>query len=253
VRRAFAARRRRRGATGQDVRPVEVVSPTDALVACPPSRSRSKRLLRLKKEVLARLAHPPLFLPLAPLEQDDEPAIAPDVPVPAKASPNALSTASLPALPGSRQAHSDVPPVLRPFNAHLLAALGQTRFDTVVVTPPAGLSWAEIAALPIRQLTADPAFVYLWVGEGGADGLEKGREALARWGFRRCEEIVWVKTNKATAKGFGVRLLPGLYAGRLVPRLTLLTSVDATPPPWPAVHRRTQRPAPSSPTPRSTA
>jgi hypothetical protein len=27
-------------------------------------------------------------------------------------------------------------------------------------------------------------------------GLEEGRLALRKWGFRRCEDIVWAKTNK---------------------------------------------------------
>ena len=27
-------------------------------------------------------------------------------------------------------------------------------------------------------------------------GLDKGRECLKKWGFRRCEDICWIKTNK---------------------------------------------------------
>lgn len=165
-------------------------------------------------------------------------------------------TTPLAALPASRPVPlSETSPAVLPFNAHLLATLGQTHFDTVVVTPPAGLGWAEIATLPIRQLTADPSFVYLWVGEGGADGLEKGRETLARWGFRRCEEIVWVKTGRASAKGSSVRLL--LAAGDLAgPDLTRPDAFSPAATPlllllllrrWPI------RPAPSLPTPRSTA
>lgn len=34
--------------------------------------------------------------------------------------------------------------------------------------------------------------MFLWVGSGGRNGLEKGREILARWGYRRCEDICWL-------------------------------------------------------------
>ena len=46
----------------------------------------------------------------------------------------------------------------------------------------------------------------MWVGSGAGDGLERGREVLAKWGYRRCEDVVWVKTNKTTNKGPGVRI-----------------------------------------------
>lgn len=39
------------------------------------------------------------------------------------------------------------------------------------------------------------SFVFLWVGTGAADGLERGREVLAKWGFRRCEDIVCVSVR----------------------------------------------------------
>lgn len=31
---------------------------------------------------------------------------------------------------------------------------------------------------------------------GSAEGLDAGRHCLRKWGFRRCEDIVWIKTNK---------------------------------------------------------
>ena len=37
-------------------------------------------------------------------------------------------------------------------------------------------------------------FLFLWVGAG--EGLDKGRQLLKNWTFRRCEDIVWIKTNK---------------------------------------------------------
>lgn len=83
----------------------------------------------------------------------------------------------------------------------ILSSLAPQHFDVILLHPPASASWAEIAALPIRQLSADPGFVFLWVGTGDSDGLERGRECLARWGFRRAEDIVWVKTNRRSAGG----------------------------------------------------
>ncbi len=31
---------------------------------------------------------------------------------------------------------------------------------------------------------------------GTAEGLDAGRHCMAKWGFRRVEDIVWIKTNK---------------------------------------------------------
>jgi len=42
------------------------------------------------------------------------------------------------------------------------------------------------------------SFVFLWVGDGRDDGLERGRDCLQRWGFRRCEDIVWAQTESCT-------------------------------------------------------
>jgi len=77
-------------------------------------------------------------------------------------------------------------------------ATAGTRFDVILLRPTG--TWAETAELPIRNLSADPSFVFLWVGKGDDAGLEKGRECFAKWGFRRAEDIVWVKTNKGRPK-----------------------------------------------------
>jgi hypothetical protein len=77
-------------------------------------------------------------------------------------------------------------------------ATAGTRFDVILLRPTG--TWAETAELPIRNLSADPSFVFLWVGKGDDEGLEKGRECFAKWGFRRAEDIVWVKTNKRRLK-----------------------------------------------------
>nr|CAB3494548.1 unnamed protein product [Digitaria exilis] len=96
-----------------------------------------------------------------------------------------------------------------------------TKFDVILVDPPweeyvhrAPVSIAEflflwelvrflwschvIIGYLIQQAIADtPSFIFLWVGDGV--GLEQGRQCLKKWGFRRCEDVCWVKTNKKNA------------------------------------------------------
>jgi N6-adenosine-specific RNA methylase IME4 len=102
-----------------------------------------------------------------------------------------------------------------------LTSLG-THFDVVLIDPPweeyynrtahmmPGLSnvtdsskpfWTydELAALEINAITASPSFLFLWVGSGG-EALDEGRHLLNSWGFRRSEDIVWVKTNKENSR-----------------------------------------------------
>lgn len=126
------------------------------------------------------------------------------------------------------QAH---PPTHLPLSS--LPYLHPTKFDVILIDPPyaaasetsqipshtggdeaatsshdisygGGIDWDQIASLPIPSLSADPSFIFLWVGHGNSDGLERGREVLAKWGFRRCEDIVWVKTNRRSNRGPGV-------------------------------------------------
>ncbi|CAA6655465.1 unnamed protein product [Spirodela intermedia] len=87
-----------------------------------------------------------------------------------------------------------------------------TKFDVILVDPPweeyvhraPGVadhmeSWTfeEIQNLKIEAIADTPSFIFLWVGDGV--GLEQGRQCLKKWGFRRCEDICWVKTNKTNA------------------------------------------------------
>ncbi|GJM84689.1 hypothetical protein PR202_ga00382 [Eleusine coracana subsp. coracana] len=87
-----------------------------------------------------------------------------------------------------------------------------TKFDVILVDPPweeyvhraPGITdhieyWTpeEIMNLKIEAIADTPSFLFLWVGDGV--GLEQGRQCLKKWGFRRCEDICWVKTNKKNA------------------------------------------------------
>lgn len=113
------------------------------------------------------------------------------------------------------------PPAYFPANLRTMdlpAALG-AKFDVVLVDPPLeeyarhravetdSWSWKEISALNVNDVLADSAFVFLWVGS--AEGLDAGRDLLAHWGLRRCEEICWVKTNKRTPSSVPVPLEEG--------------------------------------------
>ncbi|XP_057952224.1 N6-adenosine-methyltransferase non-catalytic subunit MTB [Malania oleifera] len=87
-----------------------------------------------------------------------------------------------------------------------------SKFDVILVDPPweeyvhraPGVAdhmeyWTfeEILNLKIEAIADTPSFIFLWVGDGV--GLEQGRQCLKKWGFRRCEDICWVKTNKSNA------------------------------------------------------
>ncbi|XP_077226278.1 N6-adenosine-methyltransferase non-catalytic subunit MTB-like [Tasmannia lanceolata] len=87
-----------------------------------------------------------------------------------------------------------------------------TKFDVILVDPPweeyvhraHGVTdhmeyWTpkEIQNLKIEAIADTPSFIFLWVGDGV--GLEQGRLCLKKWGFRRCEDICWVRTNRLNA------------------------------------------------------
>ncbi|CAJ1367420.1 unnamed protein product [Effrenium voratum] len=91
-----------------------------------------------------------------------------------------------------------------------LTSLG-TKFDVILLDPPweeyqtrvAGMyvpdedlsTWSleELKALKIAEISECQSFVFLWCGE---THLEHARELFKKWGFRRIEDICWVKTNR---------------------------------------------------------
>jgi len=91
-----------------------------------------------------------------------------------------------------------------------LSSLG-TKFDVVLLDPPweeyqtrvAGMyvpdedlsTWTldELKALKVGEVSDHQSFVFLWCGE---THLEHARELFKKWGFRRIEDICWVKTNR---------------------------------------------------------
>lgn len=90
---------------------------------------------------------------------------------------------------------------LKTFDLKTLAV----KFDVILIEPPleeyfrgtssAGnfWNWDEIKNLEIEAISSHRSFVFLWCGS--SEGLDMGRTCLKKWGFRRCEDICWIKTN----------------------------------------------------------
>lgn len=91
-----------------------------------------------------------------------------------------------------------------------LMELTGSEFDVILIEPPLHeyrtsngvhfnkyYSWDEIKQIDVGSITSQRSFIFLWCGSG--DGLDRGRECLKHWGFRRCEDICWIKTNKNSA------------------------------------------------------
>jgi len=97
-----------------------------------------------------------------------------------------------------------------------LTTLG-TKFDVILVDPPweeyrrrrvacGGEDAAEmevwtpqeIMNLRIDAIADTPSFCFLWSGSGVS--LQWGRACLRKWGFRRCEDISWIKSNRETGR-----------------------------------------------------
>jgi mRNA m6A methyltransferase non-catalytic subunit len=84
-----------------------------------------------------------------------------------------------------------------------------TKFDVILIEPPLEeyekyargqpntnrnfWSWDDIISLDIGEVASHRSFVFLWCGS--SEGLDMGRNCLRKWGFRRCEDICWIKTN----------------------------------------------------------
>ncbi|XP_065356602.1 N6-adenosine-methyltransferase non-catalytic subunit [Calliphora vicina] len=87
-----------------------------------------------------------------------------------------------------------------------------TKFDVILIEPPLEeyaraapsvatvggaprvfWNWDEILNLDVGEVAAHRSFVFLWCGS--SEGLDMGRNCLKKWGFRRCEDICWIRTN----------------------------------------------------------
>ena len=95
----------------------------------------------------------------------------------------------------------------------LLKKAGRTRFGTILADPPwqftnrtgkmapehkrlsryPTMSLEEIKALPVANIAADPAHLYLWVPNAL---LAEGLQVMQAWGFDYKTSLVWYKIRK---------------------------------------------------------
>uniref|UniRef100_A0A914VC90 N(6)-adenosine-methyltransferase non-catalytic subunit METTL14 n=1 Tax=Plectus sambesii TaxID=2011161 RepID=A0A914VC90_9BILA len=60
--------------------------------------------------------------------------------------------------------------------------------------------WDMIESMDIGSVAESRCFLWIWCGSS-PEGTTRARACLRRWGFRRCEDICWVKRNsKAPGK-----------------------------------------------------
>ncbi|KAJ3130979.1 N6-adenosine-methyltransferase subunit mettl14 [Physocladia obscura] len=96
------------------------------------------------------------------------------------------------------------------------ALRSRQNFEREYCHPPPGFSsdmkllwtWDDIAGMNVQDIAAPRSFIFIWIGDG--DGLERGRDLLAKWGYRRAEDIVWAKTNKFSNGSYHVGSFPVL-------------------------------------------
>lgn len=91
-----------------------------------------------------------------------------------------------------------------------LSSLG-TKFDVILMDPPweeysarvmglyvpdedlQPITFEQLSALRIPEIAEPQSFIFLWCGE---THLEQARILFRKWGYRRVEDICWVKTNR---------------------------------------------------------
>ena len=103
-----------------------------------------------------------------------------------------------------------------------LPAIHSTKFGTILADPPwqfqnrtgkvapehkrlnryGTMTLDEICALPVEDIAADPAHLYLWVPNAL---LPQGLQVMEAWGFRYISNIVWHKVRKDGGSDGSVR------------------------------------------------
>lgn len=85
----------------------------------------------------------------------------------------------------------------------------ECQFDSIIIDAPLEeykttatnedyWNWDDIMKLDIESISAPRSFIFLWCGSTA--GTDFGRQCLQKWGFRRCEDICWIKTNLNRAR-----------------------------------------------------
>lgn len=75
--------------------------------------------------------------------------------------------------------------------------LGHQTFDAILLNVPKGFSVEWLADLRLHEVAAMPSFLFIVVRESTPANLEAARTVMQAWGFRRCEDIVWLKSDFA--------------------------------------------------------
>jgi mRNA (2'-O-methyladenosine-N6-)-methyltransferase len=70
-------------------------------------------------------------------------------------------------------------------------------------------SFTELFDLQIENLADTQAFLFLWCG--AHENLETGRTLMKKWGFKRCEDIVWLKQNVHNDHAFRNKVSKNIY------------------------------------------
>jgi N6-adenosine-specific RNA methylase IME4 len=149
-----------------------------------------KRLIEIKSGLLSSISHPPVYLQTDLLHSLQAP--------PTSATTSATSSFHLAKLLPIKYDVVIIDPPLESYDWESVPELGSENKSRNQLW-----SWDQIASLPIPQIMAKESFIFLWIGSGANDGLERGREVLTRWGYRRCEDIVWVQTNSSSDEDGG--------------------------------------------------
>ena len=96
----------------------------------------------------------------------------------------------------------------------LVSSLGRNKFESILIDPPwfeyyarsggfmpackhredtSPWSLEEIRNLRIGEIAADQSFCFLWCGN---KHVQQANDCLEHWGFKRIEDICWIKTNR---------------------------------------------------------
>jgi hypothetical protein len=110
---------------------------------------------------------------------------------PPKSGPSTVSTATaaptVTPIPASASTTPTITTVSTSFNHSTNVA--KTNFPQKRVW-----TWDDVANLKIEEISSIPSFVFLWIGD--STGLERGREILAKWGYRRAEVRDMIQYSK---------------------------------------------------------
>lgn len=93
------------------------------------------------------------------------------------------------------------------FNPEGMIAIDQPKFNVIIADPPWScnqignygackhydlMTQEQIKAMPIADLTAENAVLFLWI-TSGAKGRHAGEEVMKAWGFDYKDDLIWIK------------------------------------------------------------